>query len=73
MDQHELALNLQHSRARLRELLIPDPETGQIEADVFPRSTAMRALVSSLPLLATVAARHPLLRVLAQGVGLRLP
>jgi hypothetical protein len=68
MDKHELALNLEQSRARMRSLLIPDPVTGQIEADVFPRSTAMRALVSGLPVLATIASRHPWLRLLAREV-----
>jgi hypothetical protein len=42
MEEHVVAANLQESRARLRELLVPDPETGRIEADQFPRSAVMR-------------------------------
>lgn len=68
MDQHDLQLKLQQNRAQLRALLIPDPETGHIEADVFPRSVAMRVMVSSLPLMASVARRSPLLQSLMRGV-----
>jgi len=69
MDEHDLQLRLQQNRAELRSLLIPDPETGHIEADVFPRSVAMRVVVSSLPLMATVVQRSPLLQSLVRGVG----
>jgi hypothetical protein len=42
MEEHAIALELQRSRAQLRALLVPDPETGRIEADAFPRSQLMR-------------------------------
>jgi hypothetical protein len=42
MEEHVVATSLQESRARLREMLVPDPETGRIEADHFPRSAVMR-------------------------------
>ena len=43
MEEHALAaLELQRSRALLRAMLLPDPETGRIEADAFPRSQLMR-------------------------------
>jgi hypothetical protein len=71
MEEHELELSLRHSRARLRSLLVPDPQTGQIEADVFPRSVAMRALLAALPVLATVATRNPVLKLLVREVGSR--
>lgn len=44
MEEHVVAANLQHSRARIRALLLPDPLTGRMEADEFPRSAAMRFL-----------------------------
>ena len=69
MEEHDLELRLTESRARLRTLLVPDPETGHIEADVFPRSIAMRVLVAGLPLLAT---RYPLLQFLMRQAGSRL-
>jgi hypothetical protein len=46
METHAVTTNLEESRARLRELLLPDPETGRIEADVFPRSAVMRFLLN---------------------------
>ncbi len=42
METHDVSANLAESRSRLRELLLPDAETGRIEADVFPRSAVMR-------------------------------
>lgn len=42
MEEHVVTARLSDSRARLRTLLLPDPETGHIEADVFPRSKVMR-------------------------------
>jgi hypothetical protein len=47
MEEHAIALELQRSRARLRALLVPDPETGRIEADAFPRSQVMRFVFSA--------------------------
>jgi hypothetical protein len=44
MEEHAVATELQHSRAVLRALLLPDPETGRVEADVFPRSAVMQFL-----------------------------
>lgn len=48
MEEHVIAQSavarLARSRGLLRELLIPDPGTGKIEADVFPRSAVMRFL-----------------------------
>lgn len=46
MEEHAIALELQHSRAQLRALLLPDPATGRIEADAFPRSQLMRFVFS---------------------------
>jgi hypothetical protein len=51
MEEHDLVAALRQTRARLRALLIPDPATGRIEADVFPRSTVMRFLVAALPIV----------------------
>jgi hypothetical protein len=56
MEERNPEVRLEQSRARLRSLLIPDPATGRIEADVFPRSIAMRVAVSGLPLLAKAVA-----------------
>ncbi|MET0279570.1 MAG: hypothetical protein ABW278_00400 [Steroidobacteraceae bacterium] len=42
MEEHAVVRRLEQSRAQLRELLLPDPLTGRIEADVFPRSAVMR-------------------------------
>lgn len=68
MENLDPAVSLQQSRAQLRSLLIPDPDTGRIEADVFPRSIAMRVAVSGLPVLATlIAKRSPLLQSLLRG------
>jgi hypothetical protein len=48
MEEHALAaLELQRSREQLRALLIPDPLTGRIEADAFPRSQLMRFVFSA--------------------------
>lgn len=47
MEEHPVTLELQRSRAMLRAMLLPDPETGRIEADVFPRSAVMRFLFNS--------------------------
>lgn len=48
MEEHALAaLELQRSRAQLRALLLPDPVTGRIEADAFPRSQLMRFVFSA--------------------------
>lgn len=44
MEEHAIVVRLQHSRQRLRSLLLPDLETGRIEADAFPRSAAMQLL-----------------------------
>lgn len=44
MEEHAVTARLTDSRARLRAMLVPDPETGHIEADVFPRSAVMRFL-----------------------------
>jgi hypothetical protein len=44
MEEHIVATRLEQSRAQLRAMLVPDPETGRIEADVFPRSAVMRFL-----------------------------
>lgn len=46
METHDVSANLEESRARLRELLLPDPETGRIEANVFPRSAVMRFMLN---------------------------
>lgn len=68
MENIDPAVSLQQSRAQLRSLLIPDPDTGRIEADVFPRSIAMRVAVSGLPVLVTAFARRsPLLQSLLRG------
>jgi hypothetical protein len=42
METQSVRDELRATRARIRALLIPDPVTGQIEADVFPRSAVMR-------------------------------
>jgi hypothetical protein len=42
--EHALTERLEHSRGQLRAMLVPDPQTGRIEADVFPRSAVMRFL-----------------------------
>jgi hypothetical protein len=47
MEEHALELELQRSRAQLRALLVPDPQTGRIEADAFPRSQLMRFAFSA--------------------------
>jgi hypothetical protein len=44
MEEHALVVRLQNSRQRLRSLLLPDPETGRIEGDAFPRSAIMQLL-----------------------------
>ncbi len=46
METHDVTVDLADSRARLREMLLPDPETGRIEADVFPRSAVMRFMLN---------------------------
>ena len=80
MEEHDLAARLRHNRARMRALLLPDPETGRIEANVFPRSIAMRVLIAGLPallllLLRTWARRNALWPQLAltlvQAIGWR--
>ncbi len=75
MEEHLVVLDLQRSRARLRELLLPDPQTGGIEAD-FPRSAVMRVVMASLPallpLLTTLVARSRPLRLVAETLGLRM-
>jgi hypothetical protein len=45
MEEHAIAAELQQSRAQLRALLLPNPQTGRIEADVFPRSAIMRVVL----------------------------
>jgi hypothetical protein len=70
MEEHAVkqaaVARLAHSRGLLRALLIPDPGTGKIEADVFPRSAVMRFLFdggkrrmafSALTTLAVLAGR----------------
>lgn len=42
METQSVITELANSRARIRALLIADPGTGRIEADVFPRSAVMR-------------------------------
>jgi hypothetical protein len=42
MEEHAVTARMEQSRAQLRALLLPDPHTGRIEADVFPRSAVMR-------------------------------
>jgi hypothetical protein len=44
MEEHVITTRLDQSRAQLRAMLVPDPQTGRIEADVFPRSAVMRFL-----------------------------
>lgn len=44
MEEHAVTARLAQSRAQLRAMLVPDPATGRIEADVFPRSAVMRFL-----------------------------
>jgi len=73
MAKHDVEVSLAESRARLSSLLVPDPETGRIEADVFPRSAAMKALIFGLPVITTLlATRLPLLQSLIREVGSRL-
>lgn len=74
MAEFDPELSLARNRARLRSLLVPDPETGRIEADVFPRSAAMKALVFGLPVVVALAARSrsPLVQSLIREVGSRL-
>jgi hypothetical protein len=47
MESLAVALRLHESRERVRALLIPDPVTGRIEADAFPRSAVMRFILDS--------------------------
>jgi hypothetical protein len=47
METHLVEARLHASRERLRALLIPDPESGRIEADAFPRSAVMRLVFST--------------------------
>lgn len=43
MEADTVEARLQHSRAQIRALLqLPDPATGQLDDDVFPRSAVMR-------------------------------
>lgn len=43
MEAEPVEARLQHSRAQIRAMLmLPDPETGQLDDDVFPRSAVMR-------------------------------
>lgn len=42
LEEHLVTARLRESRERLRTLLLPDPRTGHIEANVFPRSKVMR-------------------------------
>lgn len=46
METHDVTAELEQSRARLREMLLPDPETGRIEVDAFPRSAVMRFMLN---------------------------
>ena len=47
METELVEARLQHSRAQIRAmLLLPDPATGELEEDVFPRSKVMRAAMS---------------------------
>jgi len=68
MEEHALVASLEQSRARLRVLLLPDPVTGKVEADVFPRSAITRALLGMLGALFTL-----LLRRRRRGAGTLLP
>lgn len=80
MEEHlvvlDAVLDLHRSRARLRTLLLPDADAGRVEADAFPRSTAMRVLMIGLPMLlpalARLATRSRPLRLLADVIGQRL-
>jgi hypothetical protein len=72
MERHDAQLSLAMSRARLRSLLLPDPDTGRIEADVFPRSGVMKALLFALPVIGAAATRSPLMQALIREVGSRL-
>ncbi len=47
MEEHAVAIELQQSRAQLRTLLLPDPATGRVEANVFPRSAVIALPVRS--------------------------
>ena len=43
MEANTVEARLRHSRAQIRALLqLPDPATGQLDDDVFPRSAVMR-------------------------------
>lgn len=47
MEEHAVAARLGATRARLRDMLIPDPVSGRIESDSFPRSAVMRLAFDS--------------------------
>lgn len=47
MESHAVTARLHDSRERLRQLLIPDPGTGRIESDVFPRSAVMQFMFNA--------------------------
>jgi hypothetical protein len=51
---------------------LPAAWTG-VEADVFPRSTAMRLAIIALPVLARIAPRSRTLRLLGAALGWRQP
>ncbi|HTQ35825.1 MAG TPA: hypothetical protein VMH77_02210 [Steroidobacteraceae bacterium] len=81
MEEYAVVQRLAESRAHLRALLIPDPATGRIEADVFPRSIITRTLLSALPALIMLAVRSwsgirgalpPVLQSFVGSLGARL-
>lgn len=47
MEAELVEARLQHTRAQIRAmLLLPDPATGELDEDLFPRSKVMRAAMS---------------------------
>ena len=42
MEEHAVTARLNHSRDRIRAMLIRDAKTGRIESQTFPRSALMR-------------------------------
>jgi len=71
MEEHVVAARLVSNRARLRALLVPDPETGRIEADVFPRSAVMRAMFDTRAIRLAKAGMSIALLVKARRAAIR--
>ena len=71
MEEYVVMASLQESRARIRAMLVPDPATGRIEADQFPRSAVMRFVLNARARRIAMAAFSMLLMVAGRRAATR--